>query len=163
MHPKPFYRIEPVVEACFIHKDCNRLLSRQGANHASGEVLAGFRHVDAGIGDETEEPGLDRVGDSQERRSAGDCVGGAGFRLGDAKSERREVFILRFGEVREHAFDLARPVVQWFRLPHGRLILAAFGFRHKDGALSSASQPFLMRLLKSARRQAIDGRGLARG
>ena len=151
------------MEAGFIHKDCNGLLSRQGANHAPGEVLAGFHDVDERIGYKTAEPGRYRVGDSQERQSAGDCVEGEGFRLGDAKSERREDFILRFGEVREHAFDLARPVVQWFRLPRGRLILAAFGFRHKDGAPLSASQPFLMQLLKSARRQAIYGRGLARG
>ena len=87
---------------------------------AGREALAGFRHVDAGIGDETADPGLDSVWDSQERQAAGDCVEGAGFGLGDAKAKGGEDFGLRLGEV-------------------------------KDGALSPASQPFLIRLRKSAR------------
>ena len=49
---------------------------QKGANHALGEVLEGFRHVDAGIGDETAKPGRVRVGDSQERQSAGGGVKG---------------------------------------------------------------------------------------
>ena len=35
-------------------------------------------------------PGLGSVGGSQEWKVAGDCLEGAGFRLGDSKSERRE-------------------------------------------------------------------------
>ena len=58
--------LAPVVEVGFIHEDYDGLLSRQGANHAPVEALAGFRHADAGIGDETANPGLDRVWDSQE-------------------------------------------------------------------------------------------------
>ena len=83
-------------------------------------------HVDAGVGDETAQPCLDRVGDYQERQAAGDLVEGAGFRFGDAKTERREDCRLRLGQVREHAFDLVRPVVQWHRLAHGRLLLCGF-------------------------------------
>ena len=92
------HRLESVVEAGFVHEEYDRLLSRQGANHAPGEVFAGFRHVDAGVGDETAQPGLDRVGDSQERKAAGDLVEGAGFRLGDAKTEGGEDFGLRLGD-----------------------------------------------------------------
>ena len=54
------------------------------------------------------------------------ALSGAGFVLGDAKSERREDRGLGLAEVRERAFDLDCPVVQWFRLAHGRLILWGF-------------------------------------
>ena len=120
------HRLEPVMEARFVHEEYDRLLPRQGANHAPGEIFAGFRHVDAGVGDETAQPGLHGVGDSQERQAARDLVEGAGFRLGDAKTERREDCGLRLGQVREHAFDLVGPVVQWHRLAHGRLLLRGF-------------------------------------
>ena len=33
----------------------------RAANHAPGEALSGFRYVDAGIGDETAQPGLKSV------------------------------------------------------------------------------------------------------
>ena len=131
------HRLAPVAEACFVHKDCDALLSRQGVN----QVLAGFRHVDAGIGDETAQPGLHGVGDSHERHAARDGVEGAGFRLGYAKAEGGEDFgSLRFGSA------LLIWLVQWYNgfgwLTSGSSLRVCY--RHKDGALSSASQPFLM-------------------
>ena len=79
------HRLEPVMEARFVHEEYDGLLSGQGANHAPGEALAGFRHVDAGVGDETAQPGLHRVWDSQERQIARDGVEGAGFALATPK------------------------------------------------------------------------------
>ena len=71
------YRLESVVESGSVRDDYDGLLSRRGANRAPREVFAGFRHVDAGIGDETAKPSLARVGDSQERQAAGDLIEGA--------------------------------------------------------------------------------------
>ena len=73
------------MQAGFVHEDYDGLLSRRGANRAHGELLSGFRHVDAGIGDETAKPGIHGVGDSQERHAARDCVEGAGFGFGYAE------------------------------------------------------------------------------
>ena len=70
------------MEARFVHEEYDGLLSRHGANHAPGEVLSGFRHVYAEIGDETAKPGLHRVGDSQERQAARDGVDGIGWLTG---------------------------------------------------------------------------------
>ena len=85
------------MEAHFVHDNYDGLLSLQGANHAPGEILAGFRHIYAGIGGETAEPGLDRVEYSQEGQVEGDRVEGAGFRLGDAKAEGGADFALLRG------------------------------------------------------------------
>ena len=81
------HRLAPVVEAGSAHEGCDALLSRQSAIRAPGEVRAVFRHVDAGIADETMRTGPHSVGDSQERQAARGGVDGAEFRLGDAKSE----------------------------------------------------------------------------
>ena len=81
------HRLAPVVEAGSAHEGCDALLSRQSAIRAPGEVRAVFRHVDAGIGDETMRTGRHSVGDSQERQAAGGGVDGSESRPGDAKAE----------------------------------------------------------------------------
>ena len=97
------------MKACFVRERCDRFLFRQSAIHASGEVLAGFRHVDAGLDMKRRNRGSTVSGIPQNVRLAGDCVEGAGFRFGDAKTEGGEGRGLGFGESREHAFDLACP------------------------------------------------------
>ena len=145
------HRLESVLEACFVHEEYDGLLSRRGANHAPGEVFAGFRHVDAGIGDETAQPRLDSVWDSQERQSAGDGVEWAGFGLAMPKLNAARTSacgLERFGNM------LLIWFVQWhngFGWRAGGSFFAAFIIHHKDGALSPASQPFLMLFRKSVR------------
>ena len=108
-----------------------------------GGALAGFRHVDAGIGDETDEPGLDRVWDSQERQAAGDGVEGAGFGIGDAKSERRETSawgLERFGNM------LLIWLVRWrngFGWRAGGSSFGAFVFTAKMGRFRPRCNLFL--------------------
>ena len=112
------------------------------------------------FGDETAEPGLDRVWDSQERQSAGDGVEWAGFGLGDAKSERGENFGLRFAEAWKHASDLVGPVAQWFRLARGRLLLCGFCYSPQRWSFFARESTFSYTPPEKCKAVSIKGEGI---